>query len=286
MTTPAPSTRHRWLLGAGGAATAFLVARLLSGTPAFTEAPVAAGATAGVRPEPAVVEPEAERVLGPAGDRDPAPTASSRAHAAPPSLDVAPVMAAALLAQMRDPSAQVDLAIARMTDAELISSITRFTNIGRDELARVSDVPDYARRLAGVAMSGVLPEARPPAPAPGSESAVEPVVFARSVDAERTPDDPAAQFVLGPTDRIYAVFPSDAYTGDRVLAKWFRRGDFTLLLFGTFPIHRADSASHVWMERAQGWQPGAYVVELYDPSEPLQKLAAGEFDVTSAPRRF
>jgi hypothetical protein len=43
----------------------------------------------------------------------------------------------------------------------------------------------------------------------------------------------------------------------------------------------------VWLSRKKDWEPGKYVVEFYDPAEPLAKLAEGRFTVAaeSAPAK-
>jgi len=145
----------------------------------------------------------------------------------------------------------------------------------------VRDLRSYARKLSAIAMDGVL------APATPASEDIPTVLFADHVDAEGFPDEVWQNFGTGGEGRIYALFPSEGYTRDQVLVKWFREGDPELLLFARYPVDPGAPLSHVWMQRQAGWAEGPYVVEFYDPSESLQKIASGRYvidDSSPAPQ--
>lgn len=185
-------------------------------------------------------------------------------------------LAQRLLRSPTDPGHAVSQMIDGMSDAERLTAITSFTNLRSEDLDDVRDVRSYARRLAAIAMDGVLLDRQPPA---GTTPAV---LFADQVDELGFPTDVGQSFGTGEQSRIYALFPSEDYANDQVLVKWFREGDPELLLFARYPIEPGAPLSHVWMQREAGWEEGPYVVEFYDPSEPLERIAAGRYVVDAS----
>ena len=227
-------------------------------------------------------------------------SSSSRQSARPPGtpFDAAgpesgPLAAARFVAQQLrrsgDPLRDVDRLIEEMPDRELLGAITAFTNIRAEDLRDVRDVRDYARRLIDIALDG-LPIGRAGTPEPAvatdvAEEAIPRVMFARAVDDAGVPLELRTQFDVGLEDRIYAVFPRDRYDGDQVLVRWVRIGGLLgeMVLFERYPIRVEEALSHVWVERAGGWPSGRYLVEFYDPAEPLERLAAGRYDIGGRP---
>ncbi len=188
-----------------------------------------------------------------------------------------PRLAQAYLGSGGDPSQAVDLVLSTLDEREIISTLTTLTNTTPEDLSEIRDVRDYARRLANIAMDGVLAD-------PTAEADLAPVpdvMFTNSVDPDGFPAEVRASFGTDTQDRIYAVFPSEKYTRDQVLVKWFREGESNLMLFGRYPVRPGEPLNHVWVERDGGWRPGPYVVEFYNPSEPLTRIAAGRFEVSA-----
>jgi len=190
-------------------------------------------------------------------------------------------LAGPLLRSGGDTRVAVENMIDGMSDAELITAITSYTNLRSEDLADVRDLRSYARRLSAIAMDGVL------APAQPASTDTAAVLFADHVDPEGFPDEVWQNFGTDGERPIYALFPSADYTKDQVLVKWFREGDPELLLFARYPVDPGAPLSHVWMQRQAGWTEGPYVVEFYDPSESLEKIASGRYvidDSSPAPQ--
>ena len=186
-----------------------------------------------------------------------------------------------------DPEAAVRDVLAQMSDGEVRAAITQLTRLRPSDLEGIRDVRDYAQRLAGIAMNGVLRSQAP------ESTPVSSVLFSPSLTELGAPAEMSARFEGGPDDRIYAVFPTEGYTSDQVLVKWFRDGEPEplsfqllggpprLLVFGRYPVRPGDPLNHVWLSRSERWEPGTYVVEFYDPAEPLAKLASGRFTISN-----
>jgi len=183
-------------------------------------------------------------------------------------------LAQAYLASGGDTSKAVELMIEGMADRELIASIVATTNTSRADLDDIRDLRGYAKRLANIALDGVLTEGSP------DPVGVPDVMFTSDIDPDGFPEEVNESFGTRSQRRIYAVFPSEDFVGDQVLVKWFREGESDLLLFGRYPIEPGKPLNHVWMERDGGWQSGPYVVEFFDPAEPLERLAMGRFVVS------
>jgi hypothetical protein len=230
---------------------------------------------------------EAQELLDVGTSADPAP-----APEAPLPIEVArrvPVeLAQQLAGEPRGAALAVRELIDGMSDDELRSTLAELTNLDARDLDRIRDVHDYSLRLAAIAMNGVITELEPD----GEE--VPELLFSRDVDARGEPLEVEESFDGAPRDRIYASFPTEGYASDRVLVKWFREGqprslvqellgdDPSMLVFGRYRIDPRDPSSFIWLSRERGWERGRYRVELYDPAEPLRKLAMGRFVISDA----
>lgn len=167
------------------------------------------------------------------------------------------------------------LVINEMSDRELISTITSLTDLTREDLEGVSNLREYANRLAEVAMSGVLTD---PIPAPLDANAVE---FATSASTVDGPADPRDVFHPG-EEKIYAVFPTEGYLDDHVVVHWYHADASELLLFGRYAVNPGDDYSYVWLDPPQEWQSGPYRVEIFGDDESMPPLAIGSYEVADA----
>ncbi len=220
---------------------------------------------------------------GPALEREAAPPLETRIRAHVEQL------AQQLVEERAEPALVAQTLLDEMSDDELRFALHELTNLDSRDLREIRDVREYSQRLAAIAMSGLVT-----APEPESEPVAE-VMFSKAVDASGAPVEVADRFDGGAGERIYAHFATDGYEGDRVLVKWFREGGLQsvydellgrsprMLVFRRYAVQRGDAISYVWASRERNWAPGRYRVEFYDPSEPLHKLAAGNFVISKEP---
>ena len=188
------------------------------------------------------------------------------------SEDPRAAMARLVLDRGGDPQQAVDFVINRMSDDELISVIAGVTNFTEDDLSSLRAPRDFARRLSSITMDGLLRQQ------PIVETAAELVSFSTAVNGDNSIVAASLDIEAG-SRRVYAVFPSGDYPLDEVVVKWFRTDNPELLLLGRYSISREDDQSYVWLERRNGWQPGAYGVEFYTSDDRLEKFASGQYVV-------
>ncbi len=166
----------------------------------------------------------------------------------------------------------VDFVIDQMSDDELMSVISSLTNLTESEVSSVRDLREFASRLSSVAFDGVFSEPEPSAPEVGA------VTFSTRVTPENAAEQASENFEVG-DDRIYAVFPSEGYRHDKVLAKWYRRDRPALLMLETHAIDPDDNLSYVWFKPDAGWEPGEYGVEFYTTDDDVEQIATGYYTV-------
>jgi hypothetical protein len=181
-------------------------------------------------------------------------------------------LARALLETGTPPDEIVGHFIDRMSDRELIGIMESFTNFEREDFEGVRDVRGYVRRMASIAMEGVLQEGPPP----GADEAG--VTFSAGMGAGNQPESQGDIFGTD-AKRIYASFPTYEYDGRSVIAKWYTKNPPNLILFGEYPINTRDETSYVWLERKRGWDPGQYTVEIYS-KDAERRLATNHFDIS------
>jgi len=170
------------------------------------------------------------------------------------------------------------LAIDQSSEAELIEAITALADIDAEQLREVRDLHAYAKRLAEIALSGVLA-----APAEnGAAESPEPleVRFSEAVDAAHAAIAPSDRF-YPQAGRIYAEFDSNAIASEQVVAKWFRIDVPEILLVGQYPVETATGHSYVGFGPKGRWSPGDYRVEFYAANETAEKLAEGTYVVSN-----
>lgn len=168
-----------------------------------------------------------------------------------------------------DPSEIVGVIIGSMTEEELISSLTSFTDISPEKIKDASEPHAYANRLVELAMEDLI---RQPAPEAGE---VEQVHF-----SERSASEEERQLELTSftgNDRILARFPMKDYEGSEVFVKWTRVDDPEIMLFNHYPIKPDAAFNYVWLEPKDGWEPGDYQVNFYTADEKMTPLATGRY---------
>ncbi len=162
--------------------------------------------------------------------------------------------------------------IAGMSNGELIDTVASTALFTPEELDDMSDVRGFAERLAEIALAGVVTPQAAPSPA------AQQVEFSTTVEADNSATLPSGVFSAD-ADRIYAVFPTDQYVRDSVLAKWQRLDQPELMIFDRYPIHSRERHNFVWMSPPEGWTEGSYEVTIYSTDEMLDPVAVGAYDV-------
>ena len=176
------------------------------------------------------------------------------------------------LEHSRDPEQAAEFLIDQMSDDQLIDLISGVTNFTPNDVADERDPRELARRLASIAMDGVLRD-----PAPASEESVS-VEFATQVSTDNAAEQPSSEFQAG-AERIYAVFPNEGYRGEEVVVKWYRTDRRELLMLRKHAVLPEDTRSYVWLEPDGGWPAGEYGVEFYSSTGGIEKLAEGRYSV-------
>lgn len=152
---------------------------------------------------------------------------------------------------------------------ELIApSIERYTQIPSEVLQSMPDQRAFVNRLAEVAMDGIV-----------SESDFQPEPVFGPVSFSRNAGYAAPQDVFTTTDLVvFAEFDSYSFARSEVLVKWYREGDGKVVLFKQMPI-RSNDRNYVWINNADGIEPGKYKVEVYEISQEMPLLSTGRYRV-------
>lgn len=163
---------------------------------------------------------------------------------------------------------------ASMSDEELRGMLARTANLSPEELDDVRDIRTFAARLAEVAVEDLVEPADTEEPA----GELGRVIFATR--PETTIPKSIEQRFFAPSDtRIYAIFPTQGYQREAILAKWYRRDRIQILLFGRYSIAQGEAHSYVWLAPEGGWEPGEYQVDIFAADEAVTALASGRYRV-------
>ena len=81
------------------------------------------------------------------------------------------------------------------------------------------------------------------------------------------------------TKTIFAVFPTETYSYDSVLVKWYMVDTGNILLLKTMPITRERLINHVYIQNTKGWNLGKYRVEIYSMNDDITLLTYGDYTV-------
>lgn len=109
-----------------------------------------------------------------------------------------------------------------------------------------------------------------------------PVRFARKIDKNYQPVDPAIEFA-NPINEMFGVFSYDKMTpGAEWSALWYRNGE--LVYYETIPWNGGTGGYGYtqWAPPTEEWQPGTYEVQIFVGTEWV-KGASGTFTVTGNP---
>lgn len=154
--------------------------------------------------------------------------------------------------------------------------IVSATDYEPEDLAEITDVPAFARKLARIAMDGTVRGAAEPDPALG----VRPIDFSEEITWDHQAAFPQSQFASD-VPRIYAAFESEGLEVGETLAKWIRVADGEIMLFKRHRLRPAADSSYVYLDApSRGWRPGEYRVDFYRADESLSWLASGSHRVT------
>ncbi|MEM9177917.1 MAG: hypothetical protein AAGC67_22145, partial [Myxococcota bacterium] len=152
--------------------------------------------------------------------------------------------------------------------------IVSATDYEPEDLARVEDVPAFARNLTRIAIDGTLREAEAP------DARILPIDFSREITWDHRAALPQSQFAAD-VSRIYASFESQGLGVGQALAKWTRVADGEILLFERHRLRPAARSSYVYLDVPdRGWRPGEYRVDFYRADESLAWLASGTHRIT------
>lgn len=173
-----------------------------------------------------------------------------------------------------DPARLLGIIIDTMSDRELTASISSLTDIAAEKVTESGDPKAYARRLAELAMEGLLQVQSDPSPS------VKNVTFSEEVVG--TAGRPTTLTNFSGDGRILATFPMGDYGRDEVFVKWTRVDDPKILLFNHYPIKSDAETNYVWMRPEDGWDPGEYRVDFYTADDSLTPIAGGWYVVDAA----
>jgi hypothetical protein len=174
-----------------------------------------------------------------------------------------------------DPSEVVGTVIDSMSEAELIASVTSFTDLSPEKFKESSEPKALARRLAELAMDGLLQ--RPQVGGAGLEA----VYFSEGRAHGDLALSRAGSF--GGEEPILATFPMGDYAGNEVFVKWTRVDDPKIMLFNHYPIRSDEEFNYVWLNPTGGWDAGEYEVNFYVADDSLTPLAGGRYVIDSKP---
>ncbi|MCS5635797.1 MAG: hypothetical protein NZ990_04715 [Myxococcota bacterium] len=170
-----------------------------------------------------------------------------------------------------DPGEIAGVIIDSMSEQELISSITSFTDISPEKIQDSPDPHAYANRLVELAMEELVRQ-------PSSEmNEAERVHFSERSASEEERQGELTTFAGN--DRILARFPMKGYQGSEVFVKWTRVDDPQIMLFNHYPIKPDAAFNYVWLEPKNGWEPGDYQVNFYTADDRLIPLATGRYTI-------
>jgi len=174
-----------------------------------------------------------------------------------------------------DPGEIAGVIIDSMSEQELISSLTSFTDISPEKIQDSSDPHAYANRLLELAMEDLV---RQPIP---EMNEAERVHFSERSASEEERQEELTTFAGN--DRILARFPMKGYEGGEVFVKWTRVDDPQIMLFNHYPIKPDAAFNYVWLEPKNGWEPGDYQVNFYTADDRLAPLATGHYTIDPGP---
>ena len=173
-----------------------------------------------------------------------------------------------------DPARVLGVIIDTMSDRELTASISSLTDIAPEKVKESGDSKAYARRLAELAMEGLLQ-------VQGTEGPIlKNVTF--SEEGAGAAEEPTRLTNFSGDGRILATFPMGDYGRDEVFVKWTRVDDPKIMLFNHYPIKSDAETNYVWMRPKEGWDPGEYRVDFYTADDSLTPIAGGWYVIDPA----
>jgi len=173
-----------------------------------------------------------------------------------------------------DPTRVLGPIIDAMSQQELMTSISSFSDISPEKLKESPDPKAFARRLAELAMEGLI---QVPA---GQGPDLQNVTF--SEDGPSGSDEHVQFTSFAGDGRILATFPMGEYEKTEVFVKWTRVDDPKIMLFNHYPIKPDADFNYVWLRPKDGWESGEYRVDFYTADDALTPIAGGWYLVDAA----
>ena len=123
-----------------------------------------------------------------------------------------------------------------------------------------------------------------PAQAPAATSGVSylpaPIAFTDRTDQQGQVTSSADAFV-STTDTLYGVFENQGSSAGTsyVTAVWRNNDGGTVVHQGTESVFEGSPSNYVWLRLPQGWSPGQWQLDIYDPANNFTPIASGIFTI-------
>ncbi len=78
--------------------------------------------------------------------------------------------------------------------------------------------------------------------------------------------------------KIYAKFDTKAFPDGKVLVKW-KKNDGELLYMDFYNVKKNSEDNFIWMKQPNGWAKGKYDIDIYSPSNQLDKIYSSSYSV-------
>jgi len=117
-----------------------------------------------------------------------------------------------------------------------------------------------------------------PAATSGASYSPTPIAFADRTDPHGQITSSADAFV-STTDTLYGVFENQGSSAGTsyVTAVWRNNDLGTVVHQGTESVFKDAPSNYVWLRLPQGWSPGQWQLDIYDPGNNFAPIASGTF---------
>jgi hypothetical protein len=161
--------------------------------------------------------------------------------------------------------------IYKQSAEDLIDYVTAVTNYTRQDLESFGHLHDFVKRLYKLAAVDQYGSKNHDVPLMGAIGFTDSPVWQMGEERYRE------GFSSEGANRIYAILPPIPADSGELFVRWTRVDVPGLVLFRKYRTAADVGRNHVWAEKAHGWQPGSYRVEVYSTDEFLDLLAVGDY---------